>query len=564
MSRAPLVAPADPPVVAAREPLLRASELAVGVVLACVLIGPAVVSGGLAGSAGAEVYGHAWVQGWAASGWPAWPVGTPLAEGTARWPVIDPLPTWILGGLAAVVGPTPAWNLWAAVGVVLAAVGGGAFARALGGYGIVGAVGVATMPIFLGSLTSGLTEDYALGLVALALAALLTDRRLLGAALLGGSAWCGLYLAWLAAWPALAIGARRLRDRPVRWIAAGLLALSIAAPAAAPFRARLAGEGHRSGTVPARVEPLWRLDPWRGADLAAFVAPGKVDTDGAFVREHPVYLGYTTVALAAAGGFHPAWLGVLACAAVAPGEHLSWAGVPLGVDNPAVSAFRLLPFAERFNHHARVMLLGQLLLVGLAARGARRIVGFLGRGAAPQRPARGARSARGEGVPEHCEGRTRQASEPSEPAPGGGAQSAGVRGPAGHPGPPEHAWSLGLALVLFAETALASPARVPLPTTPDTTPAIYAALSALPTDLPVTVVGAAGPGIHPQKVFFDQRAHGRRLLHNPNRPTDGRPVKARAGVIVVALGPAVTRVTAERGPPDVTAEDGAAWVVAGR
>jgi hypothetical protein len=93
---------------------------------------------------------------------------------------------------------------------------------------------------------------------------------------------------------------------------------------------------------------------------------------------------------------------------------------------------------------------------------------------------------------------------------------------------------------------------------PDATPAIYALLATLPADRPVAVVGAAGPGIHPQRVFFDQRAHGRALLHSPNRPVDG---KARRGAILVALGPAVARVTAERGPPTAIAEDGAAWLV---
>jgi hypothetical protein len=479
----------------ARFPLLRLPELVVGVVIACVLVAPAVIRGGLAGSPAAEVYGHAWVQGWVARGWPAWPHGTTLAEGTTSWPVIDPLPTWCVAGLAHVIGATAAWNTWVFLGIVLAAVGGGAFARALGGSGIVGAAGVATMPILLGSFTSGLTEDYALGVVALALAALLRDRRILGGALLGLSAWCGLYLAWLGGWAALAIGVRHVRDRPTRWIAAGCLAILLAAPAAFPFRERLAGIGHRAGDVPARAEPLWKLDPWRGADLASFGAPGHVDIGDAFVREHPVYMGYTTLGLAALGGFHPAWLGVLACAAVAPGDHLSWVGQPLGVDNPASAAFDLLPFAARFNHHARVMLLGQLLLVGLAARGATRI-------------------------------------------------------------PPR--FVTAAAALIVAEVAFVSPARVPLPVAPANSPAIYAKLADLPADLPVAVVGAAGPGIHPQKVFYDQRAHGRRLLHNPNRPIDG---KARPGAIVVALGPAVARVTAERGAPAVVAEDGAAWVV---
>jgi hypothetical protein len=508
-------------------------------VLAAIVTAPAIRAGGLAGSPAAEVYGHAWVQWWAAAGWPGWPVGTALADGTASWPAIDPLPTWAVAGLVHLVGTTAAWNTWVFVGIVLAAVGGGAFARALGGSGVVGAAGVATMPILLGSFTSGLTEDYALGLVGLSLAALLADRPLRGGLLLGLTAWCGLYLAWFGAMGALAIGLSRIvRSGRAGWRSAlgrqalgGLLAVAIAAPAAAPFRERLAGVGHHSGVFTVGHEPFWKLAPWHGADLAAFGAPGKVDLGDAFVREHPVYLGYTTLALAAAGGFHPAWLGVLACVAVAPGETPTFAGQPLGISNPAIALFDRLPFAGRFNNYARVMLLGQLLLVGLAARGASRVAGWigslLGRGAAPQRPARGG---------------------PAPPGPRGGSADRATGG----------LWVWGFAALVVAETAFLSPARLPLPVTPATTPAIYAALSTLPAGLPVGVVGAAGPGIHPQKVFFDQRAHGRRLLHNPNRSMDARP---RAGIILVALGAATARVTAERGPPTVSAPDGAAWVV---
>src|SRR4051812_15949612 len=132
-------------------------DTAIGLALAAILVGPAVARGGFAGSPAAEVYGHAWVQWWAARQWPAWPTGTDLALGTQSWPVIDPLPTWAVAGLAHLVGAGMAWNLWVATGVVLAAVGGGALARALGGHGPTGAVGLATAPILLGSMTSGLT-----------------------------------------------------------------------------------------------------------------------------------------------------------------------------------------------------------------------------------------------------------------------------------------------------------------------------------------------------------------------------------------------------------------------
>lgn len=490
--------------------LLHPLDFVIGVLLAGLLVGPAVVAGGLAGSPGAEVYGHAWVQWWASAAWPAWPTGTPLVAGAESWPVIDPLPTWLVAAIAKGVGYTAAWNAWVAAGVVLAAVGGGAFARAMGGSGLVGAAGVATMPIFLGSLTSGLTEDYALGLVALALAALATGRRASGGALLGVSAWCGLYLAWLGGLAAVVLALVRFRQAPLRWVLAGLLALAIAAPAVAPFRARLEGEGHRAGVHRVEQEPRWRINPWRGADLASFWVPGEVATEGAMVREHPVYLGYLTTGLAAFGGWHPAVLGVLACAAVAPGPQLTWAGAPLGVDNPAIPAFQMIPFASRFNHHARVMLLGQLLLVGLAARGASKLGERL--------------SKRGQ------QGRTDRDVAGWRPA-------------------------LALAGLLVGEAAL-SPGRVPLPVTPVASPDIYALLGAFPEDLPVVVVGAAGPGVHPQRVFFDQRVHGRRLVHNPNRPADGRPVP---GAVVVALGGAVARVSADLGPPDVRAVDGAAW-----
>jgi hypothetical protein len=153
---------------------------------------------------------------------------------------------------------------------------------------------------------------------------------------------------------------------------------------------------------------------------------------------------------------------------------------------------------DRLNHHARLWLLGQLALTVLASRGAARVL----RGAAGGRTARVA---------------------------------------------------LGIAIAL--DVAVLSPLRIPLPGTPAESPSIYAAIHDLP-DGPVVVDGASGPGIPPQKVFYDQRAHGRRLLHDPNRPG---PVSPPPGCVLVALGSAVARDTALRGPPDRQTDDGAAW-----
>ena len=85
--------------------LNRPTDLVLGLALAAGLAGPAAVRGDLVGSPRAETYGHAWVQAWTAAQWPAWPTGTALAEGTAHRNVIDPVPTWIAGGLARAVDP---------------------------------------------------------------------------------------------------------------------------------------------------------------------------------------------------------------------------------------------------------------------------------------------------------------------------------------------------------------------------------------------------------------------------------------------------------------------------
>jgi hypothetical protein len=67
------------------------------------------------------------------------------------------------------------------------------------------------------------------------------------------------------------------------------------------------------------------------------------------------------------------------------------------------------------------------------------------------------------------------------------------------------------------------------------------------------VIGA----LNPQAPLFEQRAHGRVLRNDPNRPDPGRPRPTEE--IVVAFGPVVARLTAELGAPRATAEGAAAW-----
>lgn len=465
-------------------------ELWIGLALSALLVGPAALSGNPVGSAGAEAPGHLWVQWWAATAWPAWPTGTDLVVGAARWPLIDPLPTWIAGGVSTLTTPVVAWNLLWMGWIVVASLGGAALARSVEGVPEVGAVGLAMSPIWLGSITSGLTEDGAVGLVALALAALWAGRPVRAGLLLGLTAWCGLYLAWLGAFAAIPVALLAARrDRSWRFLLGGGLAVALAVPAALPFRDRLTTGAHRSGTPRIEVEPRWRLNPVRRADLAAFVAPGHEPAGPG--REHPTYIGWSTLALATVPS--PIWPAVGLLALVAADEPVFVGGQPRLSTNPVARGFDHLPFADRFNHRGRVWILGQLGLVALAARGARR----WGR------------------------------------------------------------WAPMAPLVIGAEVALLSPARVPAPSLPADSPAIYTALADLPAG-PVAILGGAGPGLNPQRVLYDQRAHGRRLLVDPNHP--GPPPTCH-GCVVVALGDVAAGETARRGPATVTAADGAAWWV---
>ncbi|MCB9760155.1 MAG: hypothetical protein H6739_10005 [Alphaproteobacteria bacterium] len=504
---------------------------------------------------GGEVYGHAWVQWWHGLALPAWPDTPPLAE-VHRWVVMDPLPTALAGALGRLCGWTFAWNALVIGAIALAFAGGAALARRLQGAPLVGGAVMATAPIFLGSLASGLTEDAALGLVPLSAAFLLgpsLGAAALGGALLGLTAWCGLYLAWFGALLAVFLGLTELLaaarggglPRALgRWGLAAAVAILLAAPALRPHLDRVSG-GHRAGAVTEQVEPAWKVNPWRGADLAAFVAPGQAPLQGdELLRLHPTYLGWIALALALAGGRSRWWLVLLGAALMAPGQHLRLAGEPLGVENPvAVWAWRVLPFSDLINHHARWMLLGQVALAVLAARGARSVI--------------------------HRVIHTRPPDQNR----------------IGTPGMIESALPLAIALGTTVEIATLSPAPFPLPLTPAAVDPLWSLVP--PGEGALLPVPAGGPGVHFQRPLYEQRAHGRPLLVNPNRPgpppglgplgawlaglghpgqppapeADLSPLK-RAGVsVIVARAPTHTRAEEVLGPPWRETPGGAIWLL---
>lgn len=491
------------------------------------------------GSAGAEVYGHAWVVDGVAPAWPALPASTDrLLGGETPWVVIDPAVTWVAAGLARLVGLAAAWNAVVVAAVVAAFWGGFHLGGRVGGDRLVAALTLSLGPIVAGALASGLSEDFAVGLLAFALAEV--GREGLGRAaragvLLGALAWAGLYLALLGAVGAIVIGLAELRGARGRWrelAVAAAVALLLAVPAAARHGERLGGIGHHHGAVALDAEPHWRVNPRRGADVASFVVPGPDPVrDDALIRLHPAYLGLGVLAIAAAAGRRGGrwWVLLAASAVLAVGPAVSVAGVAVAT-HPIVTLLARGPVGELVNHWGRLLLLGQVALAALAALGA------------TAWRARGARLAR--------------------VAP----------------------------IVVAVDYAALSPAPWPLPIADAAVPEVYGATGGLARG-GVVVVPSAGPGVPFQRVLYRAAATGRPVALHPNRPgygvaedvplvrwfaglpgdrrdpPDPRVDESmarlrRLGVAVILVeDPYVDAVTVLLGAPNVRADGGAAWRV---
>lgn len=413
----------------------------------------------LLGWQGGELYGHAWVQWWHGEALWGWPSGTTRVLGASSWPVVDPLNTVLAALLGKAFGYPTGWNALIVLGIALGFFGGAFLARRAGGSPLVGGIGVALSPVFLGSVSSGLTEDLGLGVVAFSLGLLIYPvghrDRLWGGALLGLTTWTGLYLTFLAAIVAAVLGIRALwrREEAREWVLAGVLAAAVALPALGLFGGRLLGEGHRFGEaqLPA-FEPLWRFNPVRAVDLASFVDPRPMDLPkDAVVRLHPMYLGWGLLLCALQSRSRGWWLLVGACVLYACGPEFRFAGQATGLPNPVHSGLNTLPFFDRINHAGRMMLIGHLALVVLAAKGARRL------------------------------------------------------------GSPRV-----VAAVLTLELFALGPRLAPLPTTPSEVAEVFSELEA--RDGRVLVLPMGGPGLHPQKALYEQRAHARDLALRPNVP----------------------------------------------
>ncbi len=498
---------------------------------------------------GAEVWGHAWTWWWHGEALPAWPDGTSLATGAASWPVIDPLPALLGAGISRAAGPVVAWNAMALAGIAGAFAGGRWLSRRVGGSGAVGGLVLAMGPVFTGSLLSGLSEDLAIGLLAVAVGLVVKPPALGPSASatswrwaiaagcsLGLLAWCGPYLAWLGAATAVVAGLTHLIRAPrswSRWLVAGLIAAALAVPPLLAQGARaITGAGHRSGVHLGQAEPLWQLNPWGQADLLSFLTPGAIALPAdAVIRLHPTYLGLGVLLLASLAGRSRWWWLLLAALLLAPGEQLHWLGQAHDLSNPAALALDWLPGGALLNHHARLFLLGQVALAALAALGAQRLA-------------------------------TRPRWRPRLVLP-------------------------LAALLVMVDYGLLAPVPWPLPAAQAQSPDFLGELGPLNPGM-LLWLPTGGPGLSPQRPLLDQRAHGRPLALNPNRPgaptwlprsplggwlaalgrTPGAPPPADRDVqplidhalrVLAVAAPLDRAVAAHLGPPTVQGQDGAAW-----
>jgi hypothetical protein len=496
----------------------------------------------LVGSAGAEVYGHAWVVGFVAEQWPRLPDTTTRLDPdrAVPWVVMDPVVTWTIAGMSKLLGLVAAWDLAACVAVAAAFVGGAFLARRTGGSSMVGGAVTALGPALGAALASGLSEDWGVGLVAAALGgvAALAGRReaVITGVALGLCAWLGLYLALGAAIGAVVLGLARVIETR-RWqemALAAVLALGVASPSALRHGARLGGEHHRFGAPQLGIEPNWAYNPRRGDDVASFVTPWPwrpVDPERPelppLIRLHPAYLGLIPLGLAALGGRRREWALVGISAALAVGPTIAVAGRPI-VANPIVGVASMLPVGHLVNHWGRLLLPGQLAVAVMAARGARRL-----------------------------------------------RESRKIR--------PDF-----LATCVAVEAVLLSPTPWPALCADAEIPEIYRSLDALPPG-GLIVAPSAGPGVPFQRGLYRSLAQHRPVAIDPDRPgyawIDATPladalrglhrkdaadpdlrrslpmVRAAGATVLLVEDPYVGQVTAWMGPPTVVAAGGAAWAL---
>ena len=275
------------------------------VVLTGVVLGPSIWAGGFVGDAGVDVWSHVWGMSWFAEsvfrGQVPWHVdGLRYPEGGVLW-YIDLLGAVLALPAMGLGAYTLGYNGVLAAQGLLAAAGGWAWDRSLGGRGLVGATALATTPFLLCTWSNGVVEAGWLGLVAVTAAMAARGSRWTGAALglcFVATPYLGISAAVLAG--VVLIDRRRWRLLAATWGIGLLVAVPMAVGLAVGF------EDPASMAIkppPGPRWPTWRIN---GVDPRAFVLPGdfwsvRIRGDGAPPFRRTPYLGWTLIVLATLG-----------------------------------------------------------------------------------------------------------------------------------------------------------------------------------------------------------------------------------------------------------------------
>lgn len=319
----------------------------------------------LIGFANAEVYGHVWNYSWRLEdGF----LGTHRTVGTQNFPVIDIIPSVIVGVLASIVSLPIAYNLFLCFCIIGMIYVGARWIQAEQGDALAGVLVLSASPIYWGTLNSGLAEDLGLPIV-IAMFWMFRRQRFTGVGLLLGlTAYWGLLQAWMTGVVlALMMFIHRTPFRDIRRVV--LMMLVVIVPLVWLHFDRLFLVGHRSlGQLKGYQEPFWMLNPWHHGDVASFLWTQPVDFTTAIIRLHPSYLGW--VALWVALHSRSKWWWIFGfCCLASLGPHLYWMGTSTGLPNPLVWLLSWVPGAGLVNHHGRWMMLGLIGFAMLVATG---------------------------------------------------------------------------------------------------------------------------------------------------------------------------------------------------
>ena len=329
----------------------------------------------LIGFAGGEVYGHAWGHWWHLQDIPSSLYQTDWTSHTQNFPLIDVLPT-IISNLFGVFDIAFGYNCMAIFSVMLCFYGGYRLAISQEGNGVVGGLVLCASPIFWGSINSGLTEDFGLGLVALVFAHFCsphthTKKWWLGALLVSGMAWWGLVLGWMGAVGVataitihiLCYSKNRLDTQTMlQNIVIETRLLFVCFVFSIPLLwlhwDRLWQRGHRFGTHNLEHNALWMLNPWKHNDIASMFYAFPQEYGNEIIRLHPSYLGGIAFGVALFSKTKQKmlwWILFAVIVLLSCGETLYFMGMNTDIPNPIAYIYSFLPGYALLNHHGRWM-----------------------------------------------------------------------------------------------------------------------------------------------------------------------------------------------------------------